>query len=120
MERVLWKELGTKEDYDKYVAKGNRLYGGSVAAFIRSQVGIDRTVAVQKFSEFLSGHVLNTEQEEYLKAIITYVCQNGDIERSTLINESPLNGYDWIETFGQHFVCIRDFVDKLHNMIVVA
>jgi type I restriction enzyme R subunit len=35
LERVLWKELGTKEDYEKYVAKGNRLYGGSVAAFIR-------------------------------------------------------------------------------------
>ena len=120
LERVLWKELGTKEDYEKYVAKGNRIYGGSVAAFIRSQVGIDRTVAVQKFSEFLSGHVLNTEQEEYLKAIITYVCQNGDIERSTLINEPPLNGYDWIETFGQHFVSVRDFVDKLHNTIVVA
>ena len=120
LERVLWKELGTKEDYEKYVAKGNRLYGGSVAAFIRSQVGIDRTVAVQKFSEFLSGHVLNSEQEEYLKAIITYVCQNGDIERSTLINEPPLNGYDWIETFGQHFVSVRDFVDKLHNTIVVA
>lgn len=120
LERVLWKELGTKEDYEKYVAKGNRLYGGSVAAFIRSQVGIDRTVAVQKFSEFLSGHVLNSEQEEYLKAIITYVCQNGDIERSTLINEPPLNGYDWIETFGQYFVSVRDFVDKLHNTIVVA
>ena len=120
LERVLWKELGTKEDYEKYVAKGNRLYGGSVAAFIRSQVGIDRTIAVQKFSEFLSGHVLNSEQEEYLKAIITYVCQNGDIERSTLINEPPLNGYDWIETFGQHFVSVRDFVDKLHNTIVVA
>ena len=120
LERVLWKELGTKEDYEKYVAKGNRLYGGSVAAFIRSQVGIDRTVAVQKFSEFLSGHVLNSEQEEYLKAIITYVCQNGDIERSTLINEPPLNGYDWIETFGQHFVSVRDFVDKLHNTIVVV
>jgi hypothetical protein len=31
-----------------------------------------------------------------------------------------LNGYDWIETFGQHFVSVRDFVDKLHNTIVVA
>ena len=120
LERVLWKELGTKEDYEKYVAKGNLIYGDSVAAFIRSQVGIDRTVAVQKFSEFLSGHVLNSEQEEYLKAIITYVCQNGDITRSTLINEPPLNGYDWIATFGQHFVCVRDFVDKLHDTIVVA
>ena len=120
LERVLWKELGTKEDYDKYVAKGNLIYGDSVAAFIRSQVGIDRSVAVQKFSEFLSGHILNAEQEEYLKAIITYVCQNGDITRNTLINEPPLNGYDWIETFGQHFVCVRDFVDKLHESIVVA
>ena len=48
------------------------------------------------------------------------VCQNGEIERSTLINEPPLNGYDWIKTFGQHFVSVRDFVDKLHNTIVVA
>jgi type I restriction enzyme R subunit len=56
LERILWKELGTKEDYAKYIERGNMLCGDCVAAFIRSIVGVDRSVAVQKFSAFFTCH----------------------------------------------------------------
>lgn len=118
LEKVFWKELGTKEEYRQFVEKGRMLCGDSIAAFIRSQVGIDRNIALQKFSEFLSGHVLSSAQEEYLKTIITYVCKNGDITLSTIINEPPFDNYDWQQVFGEHLISVRDYVNTLHNSIV--
>ena len=118
LERILWKELGTKEDYAKYIERGKMLCGDSVAVFIRSIVGVDRNVAVQKFSDFLSDTTLNSEQEEYLKTIITYVCNNGDITPETIVNEPPFSDFEWIETFGQNFIYVRKYIDILHNSIV--
>ena len=51
-------------------------------------------------------------------SIITYVCCNGDITIETLLQKAPFDGYDWINTFGQHLAVIKKFVDKLHNTIV--
>lgn len=118
LERIFWKELGTKEEYQRYVQSGKMLCGDHVAAFIRAQVGVDRGVALQKFSDYLSNHTLNSMQEEYLKTIVTYVCQNGDITAETIVNEPPFDEFEWIETFGQHFVSVRKYVEELHRAII--
>ena len=118
LERILWEELGTKEEYRRYVERGNMICGDSVGAFIRAQIGVDRVVAVESFSKFLSGASLNTMQEEYLKTIITYVCENGDITTGTLVNTSPFSEFDWVAIFGQNVVSVRDYVNNLHNIIV--
>lgn len=118
LERIMWKELGTKEEYQKYVASGNMLCGDSVAAFVRSQVGVDRAKALEAFSSFIGSNVLNSMQEEYLKTIITYVCSNGDITPATLMNKAPFDEYKWQAVFGQNLICVKQFVDKLHNSIV--
>jgi type I restriction enzyme R subunit len=54
LEKICWKELGTKEDYEKFIAKSNMICGDSVGAFIRSQIGVDRHIAMERFSQFLS------------------------------------------------------------------
>lgn len=118
LERILWEELGTKEEYQRYVERGKMICGDSVGAFIRAQIGVDRVVAVERFSKFLSGASLNTMQEEYLKTIITYVCENGDITAGTLVNVSPFSEYDWYAIFGQHLISVRDYVNNLHSIIV--
>ena len=118
LERILWEELGTKEEYLRYVEKGNMICGDSVGAFIRAQIGVDRVVAVERFGKFLSGASLNTMQEEYLKTIITYVCENGDITTGTLVNTSPFSEYDWVAIFGQNLISVRDYVNNLHNIII--
>ena len=117
LEEICWKELGTKEDYEKFVARNNMICGDSVGAFIRSQIGVDRHHAMEEFSQFLSGTNLNSLQEEYIKTIITYVCQNGDITLENLVNTEPFSEYEWIDTFGQHFVAVRNFVNKIHQVI---
>lgn len=118
LERILWKELGSKEDYRRYIADGRIMCGDSVAVFIRSIVGIDRKVAVRRFADFLSGHVLNSEQEEYLKTIIDYVCLNGDITLDDIIGKSPFDSFDWSETFGEYVGCVKDYVNVLHGSII--
>lgn len=71
----------------------------------------------ERFSQFLSYTTLNSLQEEYIKSIITYVCDNGDITTSTLIEEEPFAQYEWIDTFGQNFVAVRNYVNELHNIV---
>lgn len=120
LEKICWKELGTKEDYEKFIAKSNMICGDSVGAFIRSQIGVDRHIAMERFSHFLSDTTLNSLQEEYIKSIITYVCDNGDITPNTLMEEEPFAQYEWIDTFGKNFIAVRNYVNEIHDLVRVG
>ena len=120
LEKICWKELGTKDDYEKFIAKSNMICGDNVGAFVRAQIGVDRHLAMERFSQFLSDTTLNSLQEEYIKSIIAYVCDNGDITTSTLMEEEPFAQFEWIDTFGQNFVAVRNYVNELHNIVRVA
>lgn len=65
-------------------------------AFIR----IDRKAAMEKLYQFFSDNNFTSLQKEYLKTIITYVSDYGDISLETLVNEFPFDEYEWIDTFG--------------------
>lgn len=114
LERILWQELGSKEDYDKTTTIDN------LAAFIRSIVGIDQTVVNDKFGEFLNENVLNSQQMEFVKAIIDYVRQNGDICKEDLLETSPFDNYDILTLFGPNIGIITRIVDQIHNSICAA
>lgn len=116
LERILWEELGSKEDYERYT-KG-MICGDYVAIFIRSIIGIDRQLAIARFNELISAASLNSQQEEYLKTIINYVCENGDISRETITNVAPFDGFDWLDTFGTNTMFVAQYVDNLHSIIV--
>jgi type I restriction enzyme R subunit len=114
LERVLWTELGTKDEYDKMTDIDN------LAAFIRSIVGIEQDVINEKFGEFLSGNVFNSQQQEFVKSIIDYVRENGDINVNDLIEKSPFDNYDIITMFGPQAHILRSIVDIMHNSIMAA
>lgn len=116
LEKILWKELGTKEEYEKYTQK--MLLEGNVAVFIRSIVGIDRKIAVERFGQFLTDNGLNSEQQEYLKTILDYVCENGDITTDVIINKSPFDNFDWQSVFGDNLTFVGQYVNVIHNVIV--
>lgn len=117
LERICWKELGTKEEYEKYVSKGQMICGDKVAAFIRSIIGVDRKLAKEKYSEFLSGIVLNSLQEEYLNQIIGYVCENGDITPESILTDENFADLDWSGVFGHNLASIKMYIDELHGLI---
>jgi len=113
LERILWKELGSKDDYNRYT-KGMTC-GSNVAIFIRSMVGVDRKNAVRRFSDFISGHELNAEQEDFLMTIIAYVCENGDITKETVVNEPPFD--ERLSVFTPFMLPLAKYIETIHAVI---
>ena len=113
LERILWEELGSKEDYAVHTQ--GMLCGGNVAAFIRSLIGVDRREALEMFSKFLTDSELNTEQEDFLNTIVQYVCENGDITKEIVVNESPFD--ERLVLFASHMIPLGRYIDNIHNVI---
>lgn len=115
LERVFWQELGTKEDYDRFSA--NALYGGNIAAFIRSMTHVDYSVAIQKFQDLIQVEELTSTQMEYLRSIIAYVSQYGDIETQKISQTEPFRHFDWIGAFGDKASHVVSYISDLHKVI---
>ncbi|MCR5743295.1 MAG: DEAD/DEAH box helicase family protein [Lachnospiraceae bacterium] len=111
LEEIMWSELGTKEDYDKLTNIDN------LAAFVRSLVGVSQEVINARFGQFLDDNSLNTQQQEFVQAIINYVRENGDIQREDLVESSPFDNVFFVELFGEKRKLVLDMVDWFHNSI---
>lgn len=119
LERIFWQELGTKEEYEQTYENQERyrLWGGHIAAFLRSVIGIDRQLAREKYIELIQGGTLTQEQEEYLSDILDYVCQNGDITRESM-GQEPFSGRQWQPVFSDRITALVNYVDTFHKVIV--
>jgi type I restriction enzyme R subunit len=119
LERIFWQELGTKEEYVKTYEQQDRyrIWGGRIAAFLRSVKGIDRNLAREKYIALIQGEALTPEQEEYLNDILDYVCQNGDITRETMAEE-PFSSFSWQPVFNTRLTALVHYVNKIHEVIV--
>ncbi len=113
LERILWHELGTKDEYREATDIGN------LAAFVRSLIGLSQEAVNEKFGEYLSGNTFNSQQQEFIRTIINYVRENGDIELADMVNSEPFNNYDLNELFGVNLQTIIAIVNVLHNSVVV-
>ena len=111
LEKVLWHELGTQQDYEATTDIGN------LAAFVRSLTGLSQEAVNDKFGEYLRGNLFNAQQQEFVLTIINYVRQNGDVEISDLVNSEPFNNYDLQEIFGINLPAIVKIVNYLHGVI---
>ena len=83
LERILWKELGTKEDYKKE-------YGDTpIGRLVRKIVGVDREAVNEAFSEFLSEEKLNINQIRFVRLMVDYIAANGNIENNSVLMQEP-------------------------------
>ena len=83
LEKVLWDELGTKEEYTKTYGKIPLL------KMISKIIGMDRDAVEKEFSEFLSDENLNSNQINFVRHIVDYIAQNGSIDKEKL-QEFPI------------------------------
>lgn len=113
LERILWEDLGDKSDYEKLVADKN--CGENVAILIRSLIGVDREIALQRFNQFLDGNVLNSDQLEFLNQILDYVCENGDITTMTVVNDYPFD--ENLQVFNDKMIPLRKYIENVHNVV---
>lgn len=83
-EKVLWTELGSKEDYKK-------TYGEEpLLKLVASIIGMDKEVAQKRFSKFLNDESLNSDQIDFVNNIVGYIVKNGSMEKQILA-EYPFN-----------------------------
>ena len=83
LERILWTELGSKDDYIKE-------YGDTpIGRLVRQIVGVDRAAVNEAFSEFLTEERLNLNQMRFVNLIVDYIVVNGNIEDNKVLMGEP-------------------------------
>lgn len=83
LEKVLWTDLGTKQEYQKE-------YGDKpIGEFIRSIVGLDMNAAKEAFSKYLNDATLSSKQIYFLNKVIEYIVKNGMMKDLRVLTESP-------------------------------
>lgn len=107
LERILWSELGSKEDYIKE-------YGDTpIGLLVRKIVGVDRQALNEAFSKFLSDEHLNVNQIRFVNLIIDYIVANGNIEDNAVLMEEPF------KSLGSITVLFKDDLGKAKEIMGV-
>jgi type I restriction enzyme R subunit len=92
LEKILWNEIGTKEDYQ-------REFGDTpLTILVRQIVGLDQGAANEAFSEFLDDQNLNSKQIRFVKTIIDYVIKKETIVDTYLRNIRSVNNWDLVDS----------------------
>lgn len=77
-ERILWEELGSKEEYKKTFGEEPLL------KLVSSITGMEREAAEKEFSKFLKDESLNSNQIDFVNNVVNYIVKNGSIEKEVL------------------------------------
>lgn len=83
LEKILWSEVGTKEDYE--AEYGEKPLG----EFVREIVGLDMSAAKEAFAGYLSTVSLDASQIYFVNQIIEYIVRNGVMKDMSVLQESP-------------------------------
>lgn len=115
LEDILWKEVGTREDYEKEY--GHKPLG----EFVRSIVGLDMNAAKEAFSHFLDGSSFNSRQIYFVNQIVEYIVRNGMLTDLSVLQESPFTDQGSVaEIFTDMTVWqgIRGVIDQINGNAV--
>lgn len=83
LEKVLWSELGTKEEYEK--ENRQKLLG----ELVREIVGLDMNAAKEAFSEYLENSNLDSRQIYFVNQIVEYIVHNGMMKDLSVLQDAP-------------------------------
>lgn len=112
LEQIFWEELGSREEFDAQTH--SKPYQHNVAAFIRSIIGVEQEVALAKYRELIHGAELTRLQEEYLRTLIRYVSENGDIA-TVVLQQKPFDKFTTI--FRDSSKTLIDYVRLISRVI---
>ncbi len=83
LEKILWNDLGTKEDYETEYGKK------PLGEFVREIVGLDMNAAKAAFSKYLNDVNLDSRQIYFVNQIVEYIVQNGTMKDLSVLQEPP-------------------------------
>lgn len=108
LERILWSELGSRDDYVKE-------YGDTpIGLLVRKIVGVDRSALNEAFSRFLTDEKLNINQIRFVNLIIDYIVENGNIEDNSVLMNEPF------KSLGSITVLFKDDLGKAKELMNVV
>ena len=116
LERILWSEVGSKNDYE------NEYGEKPLGEFVREIVGLDMSAAKAAFSEYLNDVNLDSDQIYFVNQIIEYIVRNGVMKDMSVLQEPPFTDRGSIvEVFTDISVWlgIRSVIEKI-NLNAVA
>lgn len=117
LERILWNELGTQEDYKKeYKDK-------PLGEFVREIVGLDMNAAKQAFSRYLNETNLDSRHIYFVNKIIEYIVQNGMMKDLSVLQETPFTDKgSVIDIFPDIsvFAGIRTIIQQINSNAFIA
>ena len=115
LEKILWNEIGTKQDYEQEF--GTKPLG----EFVREIVGLDMNAAKEAFSEYLTNTNLDSRQIYFVNQIIEYIVHNGMMKDLSVLQESPFTDQgSVVEVFTDLTVWmgIRKVIDRINENAV--
>lgn len=83
LEKILWSEVGTKEEYT--AEYGDKPLG----EFVREIVGLDMNAAKEAFADFLNNTNLDARQIYFVNQIVEYIVHNGIMKDLSVLQEAP-------------------------------
>lgn len=83
LEKALWSEVGTKQDYE--AEYGQKPLG----EFVREIVGLDMNAAKEAFAQYLNDAALDSRQIYCVNQIVEYIVHNGMMKDLSVLQEPP-------------------------------
>lgn len=110
MENLLWHELGTEKDY-------HQAFGDEpLVHFVAGLVGLERSAALEVFSEFMADHTLNSDQMEFVQLVVDHIVENGSLDK-TILNDHPFNKHGSIvELFEGKLNIAKEIVKRIDTL----
>jgi len=111
LERILWSEVGTQQDYEAEL--GTKPLG----EFVREIVGLDMRAAKEAFSEYLNSVNLDSRQIYFVNQIVEYIVRNGMMKDLSVLQEPPFTDQgSVVEVFTDLSVWlgIKEVIDRIN------
>jgi len=117
LERILWQELGTKEQYDAQYGKT------PLGELVRSIVGLDQKTANEAFSQFLNNTKMDSRQMYFVRQIVNFIIKNGMMKDLSVLQESPFTDQGGIAELFDNiavFMDLRVVIESINRNAMVA
>lgn len=110
LEKILWEEIGSKDDYVDAFGEEPLL------KLVSKLVGLEQSAAEEAFSKFLSDESLNVNQMEFVKLIVDYVVSNGLLDKH-ILTEQPFNKFGNVaQLFDDKMDAAREIIQRVDEL----
>ena len=117
LEKILWNDLGTKEEYEEEYGKK------PLGEFVREIVGLDMNAAKEAFSAYLDETNLDSRQIYFVNQIVEYIVHNGMMKDLSVLQEPPFTDQGSIvDVFSDLniWMGIKDVIDSINANAMAA